>query len=304
LKQKIKNHIRSKELLRVDKNKLQNWLKLLLRLSVSVAALVYVFSKINFVEVIRTYRSVNIPFLVLAIVFFILSKIISAYRLNLYFKSINLELSDRFNLKLYLLGMFYNLFLPGGVGGDGYKIFFLGKKFGIKKSQVFWSVLLDRISGVVSLILLVIIFSYFMVINISFPYKYFIWILIPVILFIYFLIIKLYLPQFKAIYWGTNYQSLIVQAAQVLCALLILVSVGTPDMIMNYLFLFLISSIVAMLPISIGGMGLRELTFMYGAGILNLNVEVSVALSLMFYLISVFVSLFGIYYSLNPAKIK
>jgi hypothetical protein len=59
-----------------------------------------------------------------------------------------------------------------------------------------------------------------------------------------------------------------------------------------------------MLPISIGGMGLREMTFMYGAGILNLNTEISVALSLMFYLISVFVSLFGVCYSLNPAKMK
>lgn len=304
MKQKIKNHIRLKVLLRVDKNKLKNWLKLLLRLSVSVAALFYVFSKINFIEVLGTYSSVKIIYLVLAAVMFILSKIISAYRLNLYFRSIGLELSDRFNLKLYLLGMFYNLFLPGGVGGDGYKIFYLGKEFGIKKGKVFWSVLLDRISGVISLLILVIIFSYFITINLSFPYKYFIWILIPVILYIFFRILKAYLPHFMSIYWNTFIQALAVQSAQVICALLILVSIGAPDLIMNYLFLFLISSIVAMLPISIGGMGLRELTFLYGAGILNLNVEISVALSLMFYLISVFVSLFGIYYTLNPAKIK
>ena len=288
----------------MDKNKLKNYLKLLLRLSVSVAALIFVFSKINFIEVISTYRSVNFIYLLSAVVFFILSKIISAYRLNLFFRSVDLELSDRFNLKLYLLWMFYNLFLPGGVGGDGYKIFYLGKEFGIKKSKVFWSVLLDRFSGVISLLILVIIFSYFIIINISFPYKYFIWILIPVILFIFFRILKAYLPHFTAVYWNTFIQSLAVQVAQVLCALLILISAGTPDMVMNYLFLFLISSIVAMLPISIGGMGLRELTFLYGAGILNLNTEISVALSLMFYLISVFVSLFGIYYSLNPAKIR
>lgn len=288
----------------MDKNKLKNYLKLLLRLSVSVAALFYVFSKINFTEVISTFRSANIIYLLSAVLLFILSKIISAYRLNLFFRPIGLNLTDRFNLKLYLLGMFYNLFLPGGVGGDGYKIFYLGKEFSIKKSKVFWSVLLDRISGVISLLVLVIIFSYFLKINISFPYKYFIWILIPLVLFIFLRILKKYLPHFIAIYRNTFIQSMAVQILQVLCALLILVSVGTPDAVMNYLFLFLISSIVAMLPISIGGMGLRELTFLYGAGILNLNVEISVALSLMFYLISVFVSLSGIYYSLDPARIK
>ena len=288
----------------MDKNKLKNYLKLIIRLFISAAALFYVFSKINFIEVISTYRYVNVIYLVLAAFLFILSKIIAAYRLNLFFRSISLKLSDRFNIKLYLLGMFYNLFLPGGVGGDGYKIFYLSKKFSIKKRKVFWSVLFDRISGVISLLVLIIIFSYFITINVSSPYKFFIWILIPVVLFIFIQILKKYFPQFNVIFWNTFIHSLAVQSAQVICALLILVSIGTPDMVMNYLFLFLISSIVAMLPISIGGMGLRELTFLYGAGILKLNVEISVALSLMFYLISVFVSLFGIYYSLNPSKIK
>jgi len=288
----------------VDKSKLKNYLKLFLRLAVSLAALIFVFSKIDFIEVISTYRSVKFIYLLLAVVFFILSKIISAYRLNLFFRSVDLELSDRYNLKLYLLGMFYNLFLPGGVGGDGYKIFYLGKEFGIKKSKVLWAVLLDRIIGVISLFILVIIFSYFIIINISFPYEYFIWILIPVIIVVFLWIIKSYLPYFTSIFWKASFQALAVQVAQVICALLILVTLGTPDMVMNYLFIFLISSIVAMLPISIGGMGLRELTFLYGAGILNLNTEISVALSLMFYLISVFVSLSGVYYSLNPAKMK
>lgn len=64
---------------------------------------------------------------------FNISKIISSIRLNRYFKDINLSLSQTYNLKLYYLGMFYNLFLPGGIGGDGYKIYIikniLNKKF-------------------------------------------------------------------------------------------------------------------------------------------------------------------------------
>jgi hypothetical protein len=34
-----------------------------------------------------------------------------------------LKLNPKYNLRLYFLGLFYNVLLPGGIGGDGYKIF-------------------------------------------------------------------------------------------------------------------------------------------------------------------------------------
>lgn len=288
----------------MDRTRLKNYIRLLIRLCISAAALWYVFTRINFIDVILTFKSVNIVLLLLSVILFIFSKVISAFRLNQFFRSIGLDLSHRHNLKLYLLGMFYNLFLPGGIGGDGYKIFYLGKESGIKKGKIFWAVLADRISGVIALLILVIIFSCFMEMDLSFPYQYFAWILIPMIFLICYLITRKYFPYFTAIFWNTLLNSLAVQGIQVICALLILYSVSTPDIIINYLFIFLISSLVAMLPISIGGMGLRELTFLYGASWLNLDSELSVALSMAFYLISVFVSLSGIYYSLNPGKMK
>src|SRR5690606_41951136 len=41
----------------------------------------------------------------------------------------------------------YNFFLPGGIGGDGYKIFFLKKTFQISRRQVLGAVFFDRLSG-------------------------------------------------------------------------------------------------------------------------------------------------------------
>jgi uncharacterized membrane protein YbhN (UPF0104 family) len=71
-----------------------------------------------------------------------------------------------------------------------------------------------------------------------------------------------------------------------------------------YLFVFLISSIVAVIPFTIGGIGSRELTFLYGAQWFHLDVNASIAISLIFFIITAIVSLFGIVYSFNPLKLK
>ena len=55
--------------------------------------------------------------------------------------------------QLVMIGMFYNLFLPGGTGGDLIKIFYAVKEAPRSKSAVFLSVVVDRISGMFALIL-------------------------------------------------------------------------------------------------------------------------------------------------------
>ena len=101
-----------------------------------------------------------------------------------------------------------------------------------------------------------------------------------------------------------NLLALCVQILQAFSAWFILRALGYSDQVIPYLFLFLISSIIAVLPITIGGIGTRELTFLIGADIMGLNIEVSIAMSLMFYLITLFVSFFGMYFSLFPGRLK
>ena len=72
----------------------------------------------------------------------------------------------------------------------------------------------------------------------------------------------------------------------------------------DYLVLFLISSVVAMLPITIGGLGARELTFWYGSQYLDIHAEKAVAIGFLFYLISTAVSFLGIVFSFNKKKLN
>jgi uncharacterized membrane protein YbhN (UPF0104 family) len=93
-----------------------------------------------------------------------------------------------------------------------------------------------------------------------------------------------------------------VQTFQVLATMMILLAIGIENHWPEYLFVFLVSSIVYALPITIGGMGSRELTFFYGAQFLSLDMDKSIAISLMFYILTAIMCLSGIYYSFNTEK--
>ncbi len=286
------------------KNKTRNVLKLLLKITVSGGALYFVFSKINIQEVLKTISKANYLLLSCAALFFALSKLIASYRLNRFFKSISIQIHNLTNLKLYSLGMFYNIFLPGGIGGDGYKIYLLNKHFkNVKTRDIFSAVLIDRISGMIALLILAIIFfgiaPFHFFIN-----KYLFLVLIPIILVFFYFIMKRFFNMLSAVIGITTFQSLGVQLAQVICAFFILYALDCTDNTVNYLLLFLISSIVAVFPFTIGGAGAREITFLFGAQFLNLNISVSIALSLIFYLITMIISFIGIYFVFRPVGIK
>jgi len=70
------------------------------------------------------------------------------------------------------------------------------------------------------------------------------------------------------------------------------------------LIVFMVSSIASALPISIGGIGIRELVFYYLSGYLQISTEKGVSIALVFFLISFLVSMSGFYFSIvSPEKI-
>jgi glycosyltransferase 2 family protein len=268
-----------------------------LKIIVSVGALVYVFSKIDLSQVFEIAKSTNYFLVTTALIFFILSKAIAAERLNILFSGIQILLSRAHNLKLYLLGMFYNLFLPGGIGGDGYKVYVLNRIFEVKAAKIFWAVFTDRLSGVVALFSLAMIFAIFIDFGLGFDTRLPALLLIPLSLVAFYMILRLFLRYFVNLFLKIISLSLVVQILQVLCAYMILMAIHENGNVNEYFFLFLISSIVAMLPITIGGAGSREITFLLGSGMLGLNENISIALSLIFYMITLFTSFWGILYS-------
>jgi uncharacterized membrane protein YbhN (UPF0104 family) len=90
------------------------------------------------------------------------------------------------------------------------------------------------------------------------------------------------------------------------CVVALIYGLGIHQEYLPYLVIFLVSSVAAIIPITVGGLGLRELVFLYGAQLFGLNQEISVAISMLFFLITVLSSLIGlaIHYSLNERHWK
>jgi uncharacterized membrane protein YbhN (UPF0104 family) len=85
-----------------------------------------------------------------------------------------------------------------------------------------------------------------------------------------------------------------VQAGQVACAFCLMRSVHIHGHEMDYLSLFMLSSVVAVLPFTIGGMGARELVFVYCAQWLFIDKEAAVVFSMLFFIVSALSSLPGL----------
>src|SRR5688572_7363078 len=126
-------------------------LKLLVKIGITILCFWYISTKIDFKEAFDTIRKANWFLLVLALLFFVLSKYFSAIRLNIYFSNIKIKLSKWANMKLYWLGMFYNLFIPGAISGDVYKVILLNRRHKTSYKKTSAAVLLDRFSGVLAL---------------------------------------------------------------------------------------------------------------------------------------------------------
>ncbi len=95
------------------------WISVAIKFAVTIACLWYVSHKIDWLLTLQLLNDSNKWWLLTAAFFFTLSKLVAAFRLNIYFKNIEVRLAQTNNIKLYWLGMFYNLFLPGGIVKEG-----------------------------------------------------------------------------------------------------------------------------------------------------------------------------------------
>ena len=273
-----------------------------LKIIVSVALIYFIFTKIDFTEVLKAIKKTKPWYLFCALLMFVLSKILASFRLNTFFHQLQLPLAHKSNLKLYLLGMFYNLFLPGGIGGDAYKGFLIKKNFEIKTKKVVSVLVLDRLSGMLLLFIYACTLTLVLANDSIAQFKWAAALFIPLSLVVYYFISKRFLVEVLPVLWKALGFSALVQLAQLVMAFFIMKSLGIEENIIAYLVIFLVSSIASIF--SIGGLGIREVTFYYGALLLHLNETTSVSISMIFFLITAMVSLFGVYYHFKNPKLE
>jgi hypothetical protein len=268
------------------------------KLSFISLAFYLIFSKIDGPRLLTCLVTANLPLVILAFIVQNLSMLGSSLRSRYYLQCYQVNISKSFAIAYYYIGILFNVVLPGGIGGDGYKVYLLWKYKKLAKLLGLRIMLYERVNGFYALVffgLITALFSSFAnIIDYGFA-------LIAACLV---LITPCYL-------WGSKYvlrdklkaavgasaYSFPIQALQVLSAI-ILVKALLPEASLqeyiDYVFLFITASIMVIIPISIGGAGLRELTFLYGLQIMPVSDPATgVAFALLNFLLNLLTALPG-----------
>jgi glycosyltransferase 2 family protein len=131
----------------------------LLQIAVTTALLWWVFRdpaiRTAMVEALSSARK---EWILAAMVAYIAVEFAAAYRWQVLLRVQQIYLPFSRVLALSIIGMFYNLFLPGGTGGDIVKTYLLWKETPKNKPGALLAVLFDRMIGLVALIVITGVF--------------------------------------------------------------------------------------------------------------------------------------------------
>lgn len=277
-------------------------LLLTLKLIFSVGALYAIYRQADWPKLIALFRHADILWIIAGFILLNLAQLLSALRQQFYLRTENIQTSNRYSIELYYLGMLFNHVLPGGVGGDGYKAYRLKKDMHMPLGQAIRMMLVNRANGMLWLVLIGIGFGA-MSQNLPeiVPYSGLLLIAAAVSAILgYSILSRILFKERVEVQIKASPYSFGVQILVALCTACLFMALNeqyawAADMKWaDYLMLFMISSFVTVLPVSVGGVGLRELTFFYGGHFLGLNPEAGVAVAMLYFITNLCAALLGL----------
>jgi len=103
-------------------------------------------------EIVHTFARAESTWLVGGLIGYGFVEFISAVRWQVLLRVQDIRLSFRRVFALTMIGVFFNFFIPGGTGGDAVKMFYLVKETPGRRGKAILSVVVDRLIGLFALI--------------------------------------------------------------------------------------------------------------------------------------------------------
>lgn len=281
----------------------------LIKVIISSSLLAFIINKINWHEVFINLKNASVSLLILVFILGLLERIELTYKWNILIKARGLVVSFWKLFSINLIGGFWGLFLPSSLGTDVVRGYYLIKNNSEKAISVS-SVFVDRILGMFSLLLFAffsVIFAQNLISEINITW-YIISILIIVSSGFYFfqkestaMAFKKLFKKIKINFIADNlvklhssilvyknfpkavlysfFVTLFVQLTRVLMYYFLSLAYNVHVPII-YFFLFIpIIMLVIMIPVSIGGLGVREGTFVAFFSLVGMSVNDAVLIS-------------------------
>ena len=268
----------------------------IIQIILSILFVFFTFSKIELNSLGKILKNSNLFLFTLSPILYLISQLFSSERLRKLLMINGFKLSFIENGKLYLIGMFYNFYMPGGIGGDLYKTYLLKKMYSWEVKDTIKIVIQDRLIGLGVLFILLLFLENGLVTDLNHIIK----IIISISgYFVGFYLVKFIFKDNKG-FFKTFILSFVVQFFQFLSIILIIYSLGITTNISQILFFYVISSILSIF--SFGGIGIREFVFFSAASILTVSEELSLSIGLLFTISAAISSLPGLYFIIKKTK--
>lgn len=267
----------------------------LLRLSITLGAIALAFSQVPLHEVTPLLRTMAWPAIVFALLLTHAGQVLSALRTRYYLQCHGIALPLMPSVKLHYVGGLFNAFLPGGAGGDAYKAWWLKRHRKGKLLNMVGIMVAGRLNGLWVLgLILCALAALSGPVGQALPHAPY-WMAAAAVAGTagYSVIARYMLREPLARQWRAAIYSFGLQLMLALSAYGLCLGLGLGADGYSYVMLFMFSCMAAMLPISIGGIGVRELALLHGSRLLGLSQSQGVTLAFSFTLIALSVPLVG-----------
>ena len=312
-------------------NKVKSYLQLLIRFIVSAGLMVWLVTMIDWDEAFRIMKEGSPFYFVLAFLAIQITVATSIWKWRMLIQSSekklsNDQISPTYLGKLYYIGLFFNNFMLGSVGGDVVRIYYLGKKTGVATATT--SVLFERITAGFALVGIVLVSALFM--DQSRPYLISLLILIIIAVALY-IIFKVFMKKATVTERNSSSQSklslLMVKGKQAIIGIgdtaknyrnenwqwwgmilllsflfqvgmawindLLFRSFGIEVSFLHLLVIITLISVITMIPVSLNGLGVREASYVLFFQSIGVPEGIALSVSLLFFILVTISSLIG-----------
>ena len=273
-----------------------------IRIGLGVAIIGFLLWRFNAGPALRSLARERMVYFAVTVALYLIAQSLSGWRWQTLAAVLNLHAPVSECVRYYFICMFTNVFVPGLIGGDAARAFYLGRKYG-KTAEAIASVVADRGYGLLAL------FGFAAAIaltlnhgtlstNVTNPV-----VAIGILAVVGYLaspwiarlihltprpirrmlgIVAPYLHR-PATVAPAIVLSLILQAILATCQFVLALGMGLHLPLALFLLIVPIAGVLAALPLTLNGLGLRETAYLYLFGMAGVSREDAIALGLLYF---------------------
>jgi glycosyltransferase 2 family protein len=280
----------------------------------TLAALYLVYVSIDINSLFDILGKINLRIYFIAALLFTIMPILSAFRWKIILGNYNISTKYSESLRLIMITLFYNIYLPGGIVGEGVRIIKMKGCPNYNITNVSASVFMDRIIGMFSLLLLgfgsLLVFQYDLIYN----YRVELLLIIGTGIFIFAVLNLFFMNFLRRFIPGTalvflSALTIVLKDYRLLFTSVVISLLSHTAIITSYYFvakslslqvqyssllqLIPVVDVLSTLPISLGGVGVREYFTIQLFSLVGTDQESALALSVTLFTILLAFGLLG-----------